>query len=118
MPIFNRIAKHALLIALLAQGFGCAWSQIGGDEDLPLYQERQIGDQIAREIFRDPDNLDDPVLVDYVQSLWQPLLKAARLRGDLTPDLDERYNWQLFVARDPTFNAFATFGGVWPFTPG
>ena len=112
MPIFNRIAKHALLIALLAQGFGCAWSQIGGDEDLPLYQERQIGDQIAREIFRDPDNLDDPVLVDYVQSLWQPLLKAARLRGDLTPDLDERYNWQLFVARDPTFNAFATFGGV------
>jgi predicted Zn-dependent protease len=112
MPILNRFAKYALLIALLMQGSGPAWSQIGGDEDLPLYQERQIGDQIAREIFRDPDNLDDPLLVDYVQSLWQPLLKAARLRGDLTPDLDERYNWQLFVARDPTFNAFATFGGV------
>ena len=45
--------------------------------------ERSLGDQIMREIRRDPDYLDDPVLLEYVQAIWQPLLAAARARGEI-----------------------------------
>ena len=41
-----------------------------------------------REIRRDPDYLDDPVLLEYLQSVWQPLVAAARQRGNITPDID------------------------------
>ncbi|MDR3371640.1 MAG: M48 family metalloprotease [Rhodoferax sp.] len=73
--------------------------------------ERRLGDNIARELFRDPDYLDDPVLADYVQSIWLPLLAAARQRGELTPEIDERFAWQIMLGRDRTVNAFALPGG-------
>jgi predicted Zn-dependent protease len=74
-------------------------------------EERRLGDRIARTLYRDPDYLDDPVLSDYVQSVWQPLLAAARLRGDLTPELDEGFAWKLLLGRDRSVNAFALPGG-------
>ncbi|MDD2923916.1 M48 family metalloprotease [Rhodoferax sp.] len=73
--------------------------------------ERRLGDRIARELYRDPDYLDDPVLADYVQGIWQPLLAAARQRGDLSAELDERFAWQILLGRDRTVNAFALPGG-------
>ncbi|MDI1244097.1 MAG: peptidase M48, partial [Rhodoferax sp.] len=57
--------------------------------------ERRLGDRIVRELYRDPDFVDDPVLSDYVQGVWQPLLKSARVRGDLTAELDERFAWRI-----------------------
>ncbi|MEO7640826.1 MAG: M48 family metalloprotease, partial [Ramlibacter sp.] len=73
--------------------------------------ERKLGERIARELFRDPDYIDDPLLAEYVQSLWQPLLAAARARGELTPELDERFAWQVLLGKDRTVNAFALPGG-------
>ncbi|HOE40864.1 MAG TPA: M48 family metalloprotease [Rhodoferax sp.] len=73
--------------------------------------ERRLGDRIVRELYRDPDYLDDPVLSDYVQGIWQPLLAAARLRGDLTAELDERFAWQTLMGYDRSVNAFALPGG-------
>lgn len=73
--------------------------------------ERRMGERIARELYRDPDYIDDPVLVDYVQSLWQPLLAAARARGDLSGELDERFAWTVLLGKDRTVNAFALPGG-------
>jgi predicted Zn-dependent protease len=73
--------------------------------------ERRLGDRIARELFRDPDFIDDPVLSDYVQGIWQPLLAAARQRGDLTPELDERFAWRVVLGKDRSVNAFALPGG-------
>jgi predicted Zn-dependent protease len=73
--------------------------------------ERRLGDRIAREIYRDPDYIDDPVLAEYVQGIWQPLLAAARLRGDLSSELDERFAWEIMLGRDRTVNAFALPGG-------
>ncbi|OIN93404.1 MAG: peptidase M48 [Comamonadaceae bacterium CG1_02_60_18] len=73
--------------------------------------ERRLGDRIARELYRDPDYLDDPVLADYVQGVWQPLLAAARARGDLSGELDERFAWQILLGRDRSVNAFALPGG-------
>lgn len=73
--------------------------------------ERRIGDRIARELYRDPDYIDDPVLVEYVQGIWQPLLAAARLRGELTPEIDERFAWKILLGKDRSVNAFALPGG-------
>jgi predicted Zn-dependent protease len=46
-----------------------------------------------------------------VQAIWQPLLAAARLRGELSPELDERFAFEIMMGRDRTVNAFALPGG-------
>ncbi len=84
---------------------------LGDGADLTPSQERRIGDQIARAIYRDPAYLDDPLLGDYLQRIWGPLFQAARRRGELSDELAERYAWQLLLARDRTVNAFALPGG-------
>ena len=84
---------------------------LGDGSDMTSSAERRLGDRIAREIYRDPDYIDDPVLVEYVQAIWQPLLAAARARGDLSSELDERFAWEIMLGRDRTVNAFALPGG-------
>lgn len=84
---------------------------LGDGADMTASAERRLGDRIAREIYRDPDYMDDPLLVDYLQSIWLPLMTAARSRGELSPELDERFAWELFINRERTVNAFALPGG-------
>ena len=84
---------------------------VGEDGDLSLGAERRMGDAIAKQIYRDPDYLDDPLLNEYVDGIWQSLLKAARARGELTVETDERFAWRVMLARDRTVNAFALPGG-------
>lgn len=84
---------------------------LGDASDLSSSDERRLGDRIAREIYRDPDYLDDPVLAEYVQGIWEPLLAAARKRGDLSPELSQRFAWEIMLGRDRTVNAFALPGG-------
>ena len=84
---------------------------LGDGSEMSSSVERRLGDRIAREIYRDPDYIDDPVLADYVQGIWQPLLAAARGRGDLSSELSERFAWELMLGRDRTVNAFALPGG-------
>ena len=117
------LAKAALLslAALLAspalpqseapQSTTAALPNLGDGNDLTPAAERRIGDRIARELFRDPDYLDDPVITDYVQGIWLPLLTAARQRGELPVQLDEAFAWQILMGRDRTVNAFALPGG-------
>jgi predicted Zn-dependent protease len=80
-------------------------------EDFSVGTERRIGEQIMREIRRDPAYLDDPVLHEYLQSIWQPLLAAARARGDIEPDVDRQFAWESFLVLDRSVNAFALPGG-------
>ncbi|MEO8151558.1 MAG: M48 family metalloprotease [Rhizobacter sp.] len=80
-------------------------------DDLSVGSERRLGEQVMREIRRDADYLDDPVLLEYLQSVWQPLLKAARDRGNISPDIDQAFAWEPFLVRDRTVNAFALPGG-------
>ena len=74
-------------------------------------EERKLGDAIVRELYRDPDYLDDPVVGEYVDGIWRALLAAARARGELPAELDERYAWQVLLGRDRSINAFALPGG-------
>jgi predicted Zn-dependent protease len=87
-----------------------ALPNLGDGTNMTPSAERRLGDRIARELYRDPDYVDDPLLTEYVQSIWQPLLAAARQRGDITPEMDETYAWELILARDRTVNAFALPG--------
>ena len=139
-PIFNNrliqhptqksVQKHKLAIAVLLLLLGLASPSltlgqstqaasakatpllgVGEDGDLSLGAERRMGDAIAKQIYRDPDYLDDPLLTEYVDGIWQSLLKAARAKGELTPEMDERFAWRVMLARDRTVNAFALPGG-------
>ena len=55
--------------------------------ELSVVGERRLGDRIMREIRRDPAYLDDPVLLAFVQSIWEPLLGASRSRGELPAEV-------------------------------
>ncbi|WP_027017017.1 M48 family metalloprotease [Comamonas composti] len=74
-------------------------------------EERRLGDRIIRELYRDPDYLDDPVLQEYVEGIWLHLVNAARERGELSPELEERFAWEILLGRDRSINAFALPGG-------
>ena len=77
---------------------------LGDGSDLTPSEERRLGDRIIRELYRDPDYIDDPVLVEYVQTLWQSLLAASRARGELSPELEERFAWEVLLGRDRTLH--------------
>ena len=104
-----------ICLAMAAPPF--AWSQasrlpnLGDGAELTLGAERRIGDNIAREIYRDPDYVDDLVLRDYVQTIWQPLIVASRARGELLPDMEQQFAWDIALIRDRSINAFALPGG-------
>ncbi len=97
--------------ATAAGGTTGSLPSLGETSELSAAAERRIGDRIAASIYRDPDYIDDPVLADYVQGIWLPLVAAARTRGELHAELEERFAWQLFLIRDRSINAFALPGG-------
>lgn len=107
----HRAAWLALAFACALPPAGAHLPTLGEGGDLTTRAERRLGESIARELYRDPDYIDDPVLVEYVQGLWQPLLAAARARGELSAELDERFAWQVLLGKDRSINAFALPGG-------
>jgi predicted Zn-dependent protease len=101
-----------------ALGIQPAWAQVrlpslgeSASDEVTVSAEKRLGEQVMREIRRDPDYLDDPVLLEYLQSIWQPLVAAARQRGEIAPDIDAMFAWESFLVRDRSVNAFALPGG-------
>ncbi len=121
-PLFVRPLQHALA-AMLTAAVGLSFApmcyaqstaalpMLGDGGDMTSSAERSVGDHIAYSFYRDPDYLDDPVLDDYIWSIWRPLLQSSRTRGDLTADLDDHFAWQVLLVRNRTVNAFALPGG-------
>jgi predicted Zn-dependent protease len=111
------------LVALLALSLLLTpvWSQLpsnapnlpslGDGADITLTAERNLGDRIARELYRDPDYLEDPVLDEYLMTIWDALVKGAQARGEMSPELQERFAWKILIGRDRSVNAFALPGG-------
>ena len=64
--------------------------------------ERKVGDEIMRDIRADPSFLDDPEVVGYLNSLGYRLAAASP---------NNRQDFEFFVVRDSTLNAFALPGG-------
>jgi predicted Zn-dependent protease len=112
LPSRRSAVAAALALSLLAGAPAHAQLPTLGDgSEMTSSAERKLGERIARELYRDPDYIDDPVLVEYVQGIWQPLLAAARTRGELSAELDERFAWQVLLGKDRSINAFALPGG-------
>ncbi|MDR1662293.1 MAG: M48 family metalloprotease [Azoarcus sp.] len=65
-------------------------------------QERQIGEEIMREVRRDPAWFDDPETEEYINRLGQRLAAASA---------DPSRRFEFFVVRNGTLNAFALPGG-------
>ena len=108
----------ATVLALALALASPAWPQVrlpslgeSASDEVSVSAERRLGEQIMREVRRDPDYFDDPVLLEYLQSIWDPLVQAARQRGDIAPDIDANYPFESFLVRDRTVNAFALPGG-------
>ncbi|NJS35539.1 MAG: M48 family metalloprotease [Brachymonas sp.] len=87
-----------------------ALPQLGDDEAISILEEKKLGARIAREIYRDPDYIDDPVISAYVQRIWQPLLTAAKRRGDISAE-QKQLPWEIMIGKDRSINAFALPGG-------
>lgn len=109
------LAASLLIVFCTAQApVVLAQSQLpmmGDGAEMTTSAERKLGDRIIRELYRDPDYIDDAVLNEYVQGLFQPLVQAAKARGELSPELEERFAWEILLGRDRTVNAFALPGG-------
>ena len=113
---FKKLAKATVLCLALASTGGAQTQpaplpNLGDGADMTPAVERRLGDRIARELYRDPDYIDDPVIMQYVDGIWQSLLAASRLRGELPPQLDDAFAWQVLLGKDRTVNAFALPGG-------
>lgn len=103
-----------VLIAIQALLPPPAYAQLpalGDGAEMSLAAERRLGDRIARSLYRDPDYLDDAVLGEYVQGIWQRLLQGARQRGELMPEFEAAFAWEVALGRDRSVNAFALPGG-------
>lgn len=124
MPFFTRKQHRTLaaraLAASIAIALQCTAPPVlsqglptlgDGASSITTGEERRLGDQIAKELYRDPDYLDDPVLQEYVEGIWLHLQDAARKRGELSPELEERFAWTLLLGKDRQVNAFALPGG-------
>lgn len=88
-----------------------ALPNMGDGAEMTTSEERRLGDRIIRSLYRDPDYIDDPQLHAYVMGIWHPLVQAAKARGDLSAELEERFAWQVLLGRDKSINAFALPGG-------
>lgn len=118
MPRWRRRGAFVLATVLagvhsvaVAQAVSGGLPTLGDGLELSAQAERRLGDKVVRELYRDPDYLDDVLLVDYVAGIWELLLKAARNDGALGSDLDEAYAWRLLLGKDRSINAFALPGG-------
>lgn len=80
-------------------------------QDLSPAAEKRLGDRIMRSIWPDPSVIDDPLVLEYIEQLWQTLLASARKRGEIGPDMEALYAWEPFLVQDRTINAFALPGG-------
>lgn len=123
-PLAHRLLRPtALAVALITATAGSGWPQPAaaqvnlpalGDavsEDFDINAENRLGERIMMEIRQDPDYLDDPVLSDYIQSIWQPLVQAAQNAGYLEPERARLFAWETFEVREKSINAFALPGG-------
>ena len=99
-----KILSFCLGILLTAQqAYAQSLPELGDTSAAVLspQMERKIGEQAMREIRRQSNFVDDPELTEYINSLGHRLVAAA----------DTRQDFQFFLLRDKTINAFSMPGG-------
>lgn len=69
---------------------------------LSIEKERQIGNEMMRQIRASQPVLHDPVLTEYINDLGNRMVRNAK---------DVNYSFDFFIIRNKELNAFAFFGG-------
>ncbi|MCL2876138.1 MAG: M48 family metalloprotease [Betaproteobacteria bacterium] len=92
------------LCGLASNAFASGLPDLGdvGVDDFSPAQERQLGEEIMREVRKDPAWLDDPLVEEYINRLGQRLVAA---------NADSGRAFEFFVVKDSMLNAFALPGG-------
>ena len=91
----------------------------GGNALSPL-EERRMGERIMREIRPDPDYSDDLPITDFLNEMERRLLQAAKKLqlGGANNQGSAAYNYEIFLVKDPSINAFSLPGGFIGFHSG
>src|SRR6185295_13279795 len=101
-----RIRAACLGLALsVSQALAQTLPELGDTSSVLLSPslERKIGEQAMREIrLREPSFLDDPELTEYVNEIGRRIVTASA---------EGRQDFEFFLVRDNTINAFAMPGG-------
>ena len=103
--MMKRILILILCVALVPRVNAAELPDLGdvSAADLSPLAERKLGESIMREMrARDPAYLDDPEVEDYVSQMGRRLALAG---------VGAEQDFQFFVIRDATLNAFALPGG-------
>jgi predicted Zn-dependent protease len=103
--IFLGLAALIAAPRAFAQTVPVQLPDLGGTQDATLSpsQERRLGESIVRDIReRDPNFIDDPEISEYLTDLGSRITRVAT---------GVRYDFEFFVLRDPSINAFALPGG-------
>jgi len=122
LPLLAPWSRQAVAQGLPAPTAPTAPRSLASDNALPALgdinsqslspaAERRMGDRIMRSILRDPDVVDDPLVLEHVDQVWSSLLASARQRGEINEELDTTYAWRPFLVREKSVNAFALPGG-------
>ena len=75
--------NHPYVLARMQALLQAVAAALGDTSELSASAERRLGDRIAASIYRDPDYLDDPLLLEYVQAIWNPLVASAKQLGQM-----------------------------------
>jgi predicted Zn-dependent protease len=114
LPTRGSLAGFVLVLATLApralgqplpQQTAAPLPDLGGagSASLSPLQERRLGESVMREIrAREPSYVEDPEVSEYLAQM------GARLSAVMS---GARYDFEFFVIRDPSINAFALPGG-------
>jgi beta-barrel assembly-enhancing protease len=91
-----------------------------GGDSLNRVDERKYGEMIMREIRPDPDYSNDLPIYDFLNQMERRLIQAAkRLQlGGANEQGSGAYNFEIFVVKDSSINAFALPGGFIGFHTG
>ncbi len=91
-----------LMVAGLATGCAVNQEDIRGFNVISLEEEKQLGDQFAREVEKQQRVVNDPQVQAYIDRLGNRLLTGVRSR---------EFDYTFKVVKDDSVNAFAVPGG-------
>lgn len=91
-----------LMVAGLATGCAVNQEDIRGFNVISLDEEKQLGDQFAREVEKQQRVVNDPQVQAYIDRLGNRLLTGVRSR---------EFDYTFKVVKDDSVNAFAVPGG-------
>ena len=97
--------------AAQAQDHQTGLPSLGDVGGLSLGDERRLGARIVGDLYAGGDVVDDAVLAQYIDNMWQALYKAGVERGDVSPEMAQQLAWQVLLINDAGVNAFALPGG-------